>query len=334
MSATSDSETASSLNLDPTIQTEIIAFVRKAMVACGICTRNNPPNRPQCLYCGSDLGLPTEVTSSHGLRKLESWEIGINVVICSISRTADIHQAATLLSLENEDLLKIVESGFGIPIARVESEKDADLLIRKLERCGFRCFPLSDEVLAIDKANIRISGIDFLSGEFGVTDFNTGRVTRFAVYEIALAVEGVISKTRVDSIEKRRLRGESKLVDQLSVASEDRVLDIYPANQAIGFSLIPSGFDFSCLGSRKSLLASENWGRLTDMLKEKLPSVKFVNDYTRVREALAAVWEIESRNETKGLTQTGFGKREFGSVSTTSNLIQFNRYSRLQRHIL
>lgn len=336
MSNNNDPETASHTGYDPSFQSENIAFARASMLTCGSCSRSNPPNRLKCLYCGRGLEIPTHLAGPihPDLRKLESWERGVNIIFRGISEVESVDKAAAILSLAREDLLKVVEAGEGIPVARVESEREAQLVIERLEKLGFQCSPVSDHALALDRSNIRVNGFELLPEQFGVRDFNTSEITRFAAYEIALIVEGVISKTKIDSIEKRRIRGESKLLDQSMIAADDPILDIYPANADVGFRVFPMGFDFSCLGDQKSLLARENWGRLVDMLKASLPNARFDDSFRRIRDSLAIVWPIEVRNETKGMIQTGFGKREFGSVSTTSNLEQFNRYSRLQRHLL
>lgn len=336
MSANTDPETASSSGYDPSIKTENIAFDLASMVSCSACSRNNPPTRLKCLYCGNELEIPIELTAEikTDLRQLEAWELGTNVIFRSLAESADLARAATVLSLDRDDLVRIVEAGNGIPVARVEGEREATVLIEKLGRLGFQCFSLTDDVFSLDKPNVRINAIDILPGQFGVKDFNTSEITRFAAYEIALIVEGVINKTKIDSVEKWRIRGESKLIDQSMIVADDRVLDIYPIGQSIGYRLSPTGFDFSCLGDKKSMLARENWGRLINLLKDCLPSVQVDDSYIKVREALSFAWPVEARNETRGMIQTGFGKREFGSVATTSNLEQFNRYSRLQKHLL
>ncbi|MEQ1605649.1 MAG: hypothetical protein ABL999_12350 [Pyrinomonadaceae bacterium] len=335
MSINTDSKAISPPGFDPSVQTENIAFDRAEMINCSRCTRANPPNRFKCIYCGDNLERPSQNAAAIDTapRKLEPWERGVNIILHRASDAADTAQAAILLSLEREDIVRIVRVAKPLPIARVESRTEADSAISRLRSLGFESFSVSDDILALETPNIRISGIEFVPGEFGVKNFNSGEYKRFPTYKISLIVEGVISKTKVESVEKRRIRGESKVIDQTSIAMDDRVLDIYPSDQTVGFRLSPTGFDFSCLGDQKSLLARENWGRLIDLLKARLPSVEFVSDYTKIREALESAWPIETRSETKGMIQTGFGKREFGIVATTSNLEQFNKYSRLQRYL-
>lgn len=330
-----DPEASSQPSSDPSIRTDNVAFGRAEMILCPSCQRTNPPNRFNCLYCAAELNVPNLKTGGirPGIRKLEPWERGVNIILDVVSDAADIARAATLLSLEREDFEKVVNIRSRLPLARTANSGEAKVAIEQLSFLGVECFLVPDEVLSIETPNIRISGIEFLGGEIGVKHFNTGETVRFPTYEIALIVEGSISKTKVDIVEKRRIRGESKVIDQISVSSDDRVLDIYPRDQAVGFRAIPAGFDFSCLGENKGLLARENWGRLIDLLKARLPSADFAFDYMKVRSALETAWPIESLVGTKVMIQTGFGKREFGSVATTSNLEQFNKYSRLQRYL-
>ncbi|MEO6051490.1 MAG: hypothetical protein ABIP78_09185 [Pyrinomonadaceae bacterium] len=69
-------------------------------------------------------------------------------------------------------------------------------------------------------------------------------------------------------------------------------------------------------------------------MKEHAPNAKLDNTYAKVRHALSDVWLIESRKESQGLIRSGFGKREFGAIASSSNLNQFTKYSRLQWHLL
>ena len=144
----------------------------------------------------------------------------------------------------------------------------------------------------------------------------------------------MITASRVDSLEKKRRRGTTKLIDETATASDESILDMYSKRDGIGFRVHLTGFDFSCLGDDKGLLAVENLRRLIVRLKEHAPNAKLVTNYGSVRPALSQVWEIESRKDSQGLKRSGFGKREFGAVASSSNLNQFTKYSRLQWHLL
>ena len=82
------------------------------------------------------------------------------------------------------------------------------------------------------------------------------------------------------------------------------------------------------------MVAVENMRRLVVALKEYAPQAKLVSDYAKVSHALGGVWEVEARKDPQGLQRAGFGKVEFGSVASTSNLRQFTKYSRLQWQLL
>lgn len=45
-------------------------------------------------------------------------------------------------------------------------------------------------------------------------------------------------------------------------------------------------------------------------------------------------WEVEVSNDPRGIQNTGFRKRGFATVATTSNLNQFTKYSHLQWSLL
>jgi hypothetical protein len=49
---------------------------------------------------------------------------------------------------------------------------------------------------------------------------------------------------------------------------------------------------------------------------------------------LNRVWEVEEKRDSKGLQRKSFGGMNLESIITVSNLAQFNKYSRLQRHLL
>jgi hypothetical protein len=46
------------------------------------------------------------------------------------------------------------------------------------------------------------------------------------------------------------------------------------------------------------------------------------------------VWDVDERTESLGIKRSGFAKKDLASVTTRSNLLQFTKYSRLQRHLL
>ncbi len=321
---------------DPLIQTENIAFDPNEMIACNGCARMNPPNRLNCLYCGCVLATTGENASSikPNLRKLEPWERGYNVIVRGRADEMDTAKIAQFLSAEMDDTTSILEAGCPLPLARVESDKEAAMLQVGLVKFGLRCLVISDDDLAAEKPPVRLRRIDLLDGRFALTDFNTGGVTDIGVNDLALIVPGMITASRIDSLEKKRRKGKTKLIDETATTSDETILDIYSRHDSSGFRVHLTGFDFSCLGEDKGLLAGENLRLMTVALKEHAPNAKLVPDYPTIRQALGHVWEIESRKDSLGLQRAGFGKVEFGSAASTSNLRQFTKFSRLQWHLL
>ncbi|MEQ1921375.1 MAG: hypothetical protein ABL952_02595 [Pyrinomonadaceae bacterium] len=321
---------------DPLIQTENIAFRSDEMVECEACSRKNAPNRLKCMYCGGGLAVKAEFADqiSPISRKLEAWEKGFNVVFRSANSDADAQKAATLLQTELPTIEAILSAGTVMPLARVESLAEADLLISRLFDLGFTCSVVTDESLNADDLPVRISGIDISDGIISVIDFNTQELTAIPGDEMALIVTGVLSKSKVDMLEKKGRHGKSTLLDETEATSDEAVIDIYSRSYAKGFRINLAGFDFSCLGEEKGLLASENIRRLAVMLKANAPNARFINDYVSIRHTLGDIWEIEARRDPKGRQRAGFGRTGFGSISSTSNVRQFTKYSRLQWQLL
>lgn len=330
-----ENQSDSTSGFDPRIQSEDIAFKPDELVACGSCTRKNPPNRLKCMYCGNELKIRpgNAAMVKPALRKLEGWERGFNVIIREPVPTNQLNLAhsAAFLSMEPDDLAVILDAGEPLPLIRVESQNEAEILIAGLAKLGLNCSILADATVADEKMPIRLSNIDLREGGIAVTDFNTQKIT--VIDDLALLTPGIITTSKVDSLEKKR-RGKTKVLEETATTSDESILDIYSRHDPVGFRVHLTGFDFSCLGEDKGLLAVENMRLLVVTLKEHVPNAKLVANYKKVRPALGQVWEIEARKDPKGLQRSGFAKREFGSVASTSNLRQFTKYSRLQWHLL
>ena len=191
---------------------------------------------------------------------------------------------------------------------------------------------VSDVDLASDKPPVRSSGLVFGDGVIGVREFNTGKVIEIAVEELIVLVRGILATRRVDAVEKRR-RGSTEVVDEAAAMFDEAVLDIYAKGHPLGFRINLAGFDFSCLGDQKELIAGENLSRLMRTIRSHAPNAAFVDNYPKIRHSLDVVWPIESRRSGTGLQRSGFARRDYGSVTLSSNLDQFTRYSRLQRHL-
>jgi hypothetical protein len=320
-------------SFDPALQTEDIAFSSDEMVACG-CGRTNPPNRQKCLYCGRELEITIDAlgTVKASMRPLELWERGFNVVFtgCEDGSRIDLNLITTYLPLERDKAQAIFDADTPLPLVRVESLNDADVVQRELGKMGLKTVILSDVDLASDKLPTRLSGMSFETGSISVREFNSGKITRIPVEDLIVLVSGVLAKGRVEAIEKRR-RGSTEVIDEAATMFDEAVLDIYARGYPHGFRVNMAGFDFSCLESEKELLAGQNLAKLIAAIRTHAPNAALVDNYQTIRHRLDGTWDIESRRSGTGLQRTGFARRDYGSVTSSSNLDQFTRYSRLQR---
>jgi len=325
-------------SFDPRFQTERLAIDPEKLVNCESCGRSNPPNRSKCIYCAAAFEIAAEARHliKPELRKIEAWEPAYNVTIIGRSVAADsvVSEVAAYLSIEVDNARAILDADAPLPIARTVSEIDADVVRSFLRNKGITCIVVSDAELAAEKPPVRLSKIELSETGLVFTDFNTREKFSVSFDDLALIVPGIILGSRTDLLEKKGRGRTSKLIDEVATANDEPVLDLYTHADPRGFRVHITGFDYTILGDDKGLLAGENMRQLVVKLKELVPGAAIVNNYAAVRHKLGVVWEIESRKDVQGLQRAGFGKVEFGSVASTSNLRQFNKYSRLQWHLL
>jgi len=323
---------------DLPVTSENIGFNPEEMNACPKCGKTNPPTRLSCFYCSADLETDGDGKHSEklNLRGLEAWENGFNVVYLpgSADKTQpDISSIARLLSIESDFVRSITDAKSVIPIARLESPNEAAAAVEVLSRYGLECAVVGDDVLKSDKLPVRLRGLKFNDESVVLTLFNTNEETEIHRDEISLVVTGAIIEGKTETVEKRKKK-KTAVVLETHATSDGGLVDLYTRRDHTGYRISINGFDFSCLGTDKGLLAAENIRRLTEVLKDFAPSAKFIGDYLTIRELLGEVWEIERRKDSHGQQRTGFGGKDFTKIESSNNLRQFTKYSRLQRHLL
>lgn len=320
---------------DMPIQSENIAFRADEMIVCTKCSKSNPPNRASCLYCAAPIELPEErkLQAKLNLRPLESWEKGFNVVFMPSVEQPDAAGISRYLSIDPELLAQMLAATRPFPIARLESKAEAGIAVRQLEQFGLRTSVVSDEALHGDRLPTRIRGIEFYDESIFVRAFNTDERTEIGRDELVLIVMGSVTVSKTETVEKRKKK-ETKLLHETATAFDEGVIDIYSGSDETGFRIPAKGFDFSCLGEDKGLLAAVNMERLKWALIRFSPQAKLVDDFAAKMNTLSMIWEIERQKDFQGLTRTGIGRSGFSNVERTSNLTQFTKYSRLQRHLI
>lgn len=320
------------------IKSEEIAFKPEEMILCGACQRTNPPNRLNCVYCGKELehsGADKQKIKPN-LRKLEIWEKGFNLIYQPDNKEFNgdaLTNIAKTLNLESEAFEKICSQKMPLPIARVESQKQAEFFRERLFEFGFQTFVLSDEKLLLKNPPKRLRGIEFFDDKMILIFFNTDEIAEISAEDLVLLVTGAIFERRTEQVENRK-KGKSKILKATETASDEILFDIYTKENAEGFRVFAKGFDFSCLEAEKEILATENLKKLMWKLQSFAPNLRLVENYLKVREILGNVWETEEINDSKGLHRQSFGKFNLENAVTVTNWSQFNKFSRLQWHLL
>lgn len=324
---------------DLPLQSENAAFKPDELATCDKCARTNPPTRLKCLYCGAALAI-SEAQSKFlkpTLRKLEAWEKGFNLIFLpdsNIINESGFEEIASLLQTEKEWLQKTIRSKKPLPIARLETEKEAELTRQRLDKLRIKTKILSDDDLRVDKPPRRLRAMDFWDDKLVLIFFNADEIAEINWEDLSLIVPGAIFERKIATTESHNKKGENKLLQTNETASDEILIDIYSRQDKIGYRIEQNGFDFSCLGAEKSLLVAENIRKLVKTLTARTPQAKLVADYLQIRSFLASVWEVEEKVDSQGLKREKFARFNRESITTVSNFAQFTKYSRLQRHLL
>jgi hypothetical protein len=303
--------------------------------ACRACGRPNAPDRATCFYCTAVLEVAEgrEASVRINLRPLENWENGFNIVFLPPAQDADVNAIASLLKCEPARPEAMLKADAPFPLARLEFENEASVASERLSGLGIRSTVVPDVKLKIGKPNHRLRSIEFGDAELTLVLFNTGEELSILREDLALVVVGRILDSKTEAVERKKGKGR-ELLSETATSSDETVVDLYTRNDETGYRLTARGFDFSKLGAEKRLLAAENMTLILNKLRSFAVEAKFVDDHARMLTALSAVWPEEHRSEFEGVRRTGYLRSGYARSLTTSNLEQFNKYSRLQRILL
>jgi hypothetical protein len=324
---------------DISLEPEIQGYRAEEMISCPSCERKSPPTRLKCFYCGAELPVSAEQTEfiKPHPRQMEAWEKGFNLIILPNAQTCDeraLAEVAGMTRLAKEDLRKLIETKKPLPLTRAESEKEAEIIAKRLNEFGFESLILSDEDLKLETITRRLRGIEFDADKLVLILFNSDEIAEIKCADVRLIVTGALFERRIEATERRQRKSGSRTLESTETSADELLIDIYPTDDAIGYRIVSSGFDFSCLETEKGILARQNMLKLADKLRAFAPEARFVGDYLEIREVLGKVWEVEEKRDSRGLQRKNFGRFNFENVTTISNLTQFTKYSRLQRHLL
>jgi hypothetical protein len=317
------------------------AFKREELIACESCGRASPPTRMNCLYCGATLPAAEggEDRRRPALKPLEGWERGFNVVLAPHAgddlylRGDGLAEAASLARLKPEQLSEMLAARTALPLARTGERAEAALLERRLTALGLHVEIVADEELAVEsQPPRRVRKIEFDEGGVAGLSVVSGESQRAAWGEVVLIVLGRLFKKRIEVEERLKRRAGSEVVESRELVEDEAVVDLHFADAPAGWRVAASGFDYSCLGARKSLLAADNFARLVGEFRARARRAAFDDSYGRVRHLLQFAWSPTEQREAGGVRRAGPGRVSTEAVTSVSNEAQFTRYSRLLRH--
>ena len=336
MTSTDNDRSDNFLSDGTAIRSGDIGFAPGDLVDCAKCGRSNAPDRPKCIYCGERLSTAAVAEAAGDLRRPDDIEPGFNVIAFSRSpvSTETACAVAEVTGMPDAAVAAVLNAMTPLPVARLASEADAAAAAARLNKLGIASKVVADRALAVDQPPMRLHSIEFGIDGCSFIDFNSGVSYPVEIGSLALIVIGTIIETKTERLEKRKRAGNAKLLDESETSADYLVIDIYSRLEPRGWRILPTGFDFSCLGGEKGLIAAENMRRLADRLRRSSSNIRFADRFDAVPDEISLVWEPERRRDSRGLVRSGMMKFDFGAASSSSNLGQFNRYSRMQWHLL
>jgi hypothetical protein len=273
------------------------------------------------------------------LRQPEKHQLGYNSILLPVAGEAAtdiVSDAAALLKLPAENVQQIMSRSVPMPVARTASREEAELVRLRLRDLGLSCVILSDEELGLsssDNVVQRVRAMRF--DEQHLVIYHSGtEETGVAWSDVLLILPARIIETRLEIKERMTRKRENEILDTNEFFRDEMVIDFYTVRDWFTWRVSASGFDFSCLGSEKALVASENIGRLQRVIIAKAANACVDDSYRQVRNLLELVWSTQPETESSGWRRERPGKLSVGVATTKSNETQFTRYSRLRHYFL
>jgi hypothetical protein len=323
--------------LGPVEPSEPLGFPAEQMIRCEECLRANPPTRVSCLYCVA----PLPITESSArlrkpvLRQPEKHQLGYNNILLPVEGVATemVADAAALVKLPKENVQQLVSQNVPMPVARTVSREEAELVTLRLRDLGLRCVTISDEELGLSLPVKRVRAMSFENERIVI--FHSGTEETSVLWsDVILILTARLIETRLEIKERMTRKKENEILETNEFFRDEAVIDFYAATHSFTWRVGATGFDFSCLGSEKALVANENINRLQRVIVTKAVNAQFDDSYQRVRNLLELAWSTQPETQSSGWRRERPGKLSVGVATTKSNESQFTRYSRLRRHFI
>ena len=271
------------------------------------------------------------------LRPPEKHQHGYNIILLPQDQAPSqelIDQAAELLKLAAEKLHEIVSQGIPLPVARTASREEAELVFNRLQDLGLSSLNVSDQDLGLTENVVRrVKSMIFEDEYLTIQLAGVAEETLVAWTDIALILPARVMETRVEITERMTRRPENEILDSSEFFRDEAVIDFYTSAQTFTWRVSANGFDFSCLGKEKALVANENFNRLKQAIISRAANANVDESYQQVRNILELAWTTQPDIQSSGWRREGPGRLSVGMATTKSNESQFTRYSRLRYYI-
>jgi hypothetical protein len=206
------------------------------------------------------------------------------------------------------------------------------LVQRRLRSFGIDTDIVPDVNLGNSTGPFRVRALQIEEQELKVYERRGASPVVVSWPEIALLVVGRLSVQRLESREEGARRKEKRILEASEFFTDETIFDFY-TRVARPFRILAKSFDFSCLGTRKGLLAEENMATLLALFRDRARNATWDDSYNSVRKPLEAVWPSERNNQSGGWRRDRPGKLTKGNVTEISNESQFQKYSRLCHYL-
>lgn len=243
---------------------------------------------------------------------------------------SSLAEAASSLRLKVTELNRIIDFAQPLPLTRMVTLNEATTIANTLCALGIESVTVPIEDLHLGVTPKKIRALEFTDDS--LTAIPVGGKGGISVRwdEVTLLVAGRLLLNRVE-VEERRRRGRNQTVDTRQLSSDESVIDLYTKTDEVNWRINASSFDFSCLGSTKSVTTFANFTALIKLLRERATNAQFDDSYAQYRQALAIVWPLGQETRKGEWRRRGAGKFNMATVTTTDNEAQFTRYSRLRQ---
>ncbi len=334
-----DNENMPFLDDEPLTPGEPQGFAHDEMVRCDVCLRANPPTRTNCLYCAAALTTDRKAVDPRAiaLKPVDDSVLGYNCILFPISANEysaeKLQTAAQLLKLSAAELQRIIGAPVPLPLVRIETREEADLITRKLMELGLSTTVVSDFELGFSSPVVQIRAAKFTDSGITLKQIGGDAGTEIFWSQIALIVSGRFITRRVESAEQKGKRGEKEITEAREFFADEPVMDLYANERSECFRITANSFDYSPLPQR-GFVAGENFASLLNFIRTSSETARHDDSYLSLRQALDGAWPSGQRTASGGWRRERPGKYSIEAVMESSNVNQFTRYSRLRSLLL